>query len=102
MRGVSREVRFEVRDGRFTGRAAGPLCFGEGKLTHARQLSDALGERLEDAWFYTDSSSDLAVMDLVGHPVAVHPDPRLRRLAKKRGWPVADWDRTPASGSASP
>ncbi len=90
--------RFEVREGRFTGLAEGPLCFGEGKLTHARALADELGERLEEAWFYTDSASDLAVMDAVGHPVAVHPDPRLRRLAIKRGWPVEDWDAPPATG----
>ena len=84
--------RFEVVEGRFTGRPSGVLCFGEGKLVHARALAESLGERLEDAWFYTDSASDLAVLDAVGHPVAVHPDPRLRRIAASRGWPVVAWD----------
>lgn len=86
--------RFEVVDGRFTGRADGPLCFGDGKLHHAQKFLTELGERMEDAWFYTDSASDLSVLEAVGHPVAVHPDPRLKRLALKRGWPVARWDET--------
>jgi phosphoserine phosphatase len=38
--------------------------------------------------FYSDSISDLPLLERVGHPVAVNPDPRLRRLAKKRGWPI--------------
>ena len=41
--------------------------------------------------FYTDSYSDLPVMEVVGRPVAVHPDHRLRREALRRGWPVVDW-----------
>lgn len=83
--------RFEVVDGTFTGRPEGPLCFGPGKLVHAKAFCEAHGERLEDAWFYTDSTSDLSVLEAVGHPVAVHPDPTLRRIAKKRSWPVEDW-----------
>jgi HAD superfamily hydrolase (TIGR01490 family) len=83
--------RFEVVDGRFTGRTDGALCFGAGKLVHARALAERLGERLEDATFYTDSYSDRAALEAVGRPVAVHPDPRLRRLATQRGWEIADW-----------
>ena len=83
--------RFEVVEGRFTGRPQLPLCFGTGKLAHARALAEALGEDLADAAFYTDSASDLAVLEIVGHPVAVHPDPRLARIARKRGWRIEDW-----------
>lgn len=90
--------RFEVRDGLLTGRAIGTLCFGPGKLDHLRELADRLGERLEDATFYTDSASDLAVLEAVGTPVAVHPDPTLSRLAQKRGWRVEDWGSTEKRG----
>lgn len=83
--------RFEVVEGRFTGKPVLPLCFGAGKVHHARALAEALGEDLANASFYTDSFSDLAMMEAVGHPVAVHPDPRLAREARKRGWPIADW-----------
>lgn len=85
--------RFAVEGGRFTGKPDGPLCFGPGKLLHARAFAEARGERLEDAAFYTDSASDLAVMEAVGRPVAVHPDPSLRRIARRRGWPIVDWEK---------
>lgn len=88
--------RFEIEGGVFTGRPLGTLCFGAGKLQHARELSDRLGERLEDAAFYTDSVSDLPVLEAVGHPVAVSPDQRLLRLARRRNWAIEDW------GSAEP
>lgn len=84
--------RFEVRDGVFTGEPLRPLCFGPGKLAHARTFAEQLGEKLEDATFYTDSASDLAVLEAVGRPVVVHPDPTLGRIARKRGWPIEDWD----------
>lgn len=84
--------RFEVdADGRYTGRAVEPLCFGAGKVALAARLADALAVRLADCAFYTDSISDLPMLEAVGRPVAVHPDPRLRRLARRRGWPVLDW-----------
>lgn len=83
--------RVQVVDGVFTGEPAGPLCFGTGKLLHAQQYADAHGEDLADASFYTDSMSDVSVLERVGRPVIVHPDPRLKRHATKRGWPIVDW-----------
>ena len=84
--------RFEVDGhGRFTGRAVEPLCFGPGKVTHARAFADAAGADLSECSFYTDSYSDLAALEAVGEPVVVAPDVRLRRAARLRGWPIADW-----------
>lgn len=84
--------RFEVdAAGRYTGEPQGALCYGPGKLTHAKAYLDEVGAQLEDCWFYTDSMADLAVLEAVGHPVAVNPDPRLERVARKNGWPVEDW-----------
>lgn len=84
--------RFEVDEGGLhTGRAQGSICFGQGKLSHATQYAEAVGERLSDATFYTDSYSDISVMLAVGTPVAVNPDHRLRREALRRGWRVVDW-----------
>ena len=78
-------------EGRFTGRAERPLCLGEGKLQRARALAEAQGFRLEDATFYSDSISDLPLLELVGEPVAVNPDPRLRRVAERRRWRIERW-----------
>ena len=57
---------------------------------------------LAEAWFYTDSMSDRPMMEAVRYPVAVNPDPRLRRLALKRGWPVEDWGAQPVAKRRSP
>lgn len=85
--------RLEVDgDGRYTGRAIEPLCFGPGKVQLAARYVERLGLSLVDATFYTDSLSDLPMLEAVGRPVAVHPDPRLRRVAKQRGWELVDWD----------
>jgi HAD superfamily hydrolase (TIGR01490 family) len=84
--------RFEVdAQGRFTGRPDGALCFGEGKLHHAQALADSLQVSLGDCAFYTDSVTDAPVLEVVGRPVAVNPDPRLRRLAARKGWAIVDW-----------
>jgi len=77
--------------GLHTGRTVGLVCFGAGKLWHARSYAESLGVRLADCAFYTDSYSDLPVMEAVGRAVAVNPDVRLRREAARRGWPVVDW-----------
>lgn len=83
---------FEVDDrGLFTGRGVEPFCFGEGKLERARALAEKVGLPLSDAVFYTDSISDLPLLEQVGEPVAVNPDPRLARLARARGWRIERW-----------
>jgi phosphoserine phosphatase len=84
--------RFEV-DGRglHTGRPLGALCYGHGKVAHAEAYARERGVALESCAFYTDSYTDLPVLERVGRPVAVHPDPRLARVAKRRGWRVEDW-----------
>ncbi len=85
-------TRFEVdASGRFTGRPEQPLCLGEGKVARARAFAESLELELSDATFYTDSVSDLPLLELVAEPVVVNPDPRLGRIAKKRGWRVETW-----------
>lgn len=83
---------FEVdARGLFTGRAVDPLCLGVGKLERARRFADSLGASLASATFYTDSVSDLPLLDRVGEPVAVNPDGRLRRISRSRGWRIEMW-----------
>jgi HAD superfamily hydrolase (TIGR01490 family) len=83
---------FEVDDsGRFTGTYVPPLCLGEGKVERARAFVEPRGLRLEDAVFYTDSISDLPLLERVAEPVVVNPDPRLRRVAARRGMRIERW-----------
>lgn len=92
--------RFEVDErGLHTGRPLGAVCFGVGKRTLAESYAREAGVPLSACTFYTDSYSDLPVMEVVGRPVAVHPDHRLRREALRRGWSIVSWG-VPAVGSA--
>jgi HAD superfamily hydrolase (TIGR01490 family) len=81
-------TRLEVEHGRFTGRVVEPICFEEGKIYWLQQFIDEHRIDLAKSWFYTDSITDLPLLDLVGHPVAVNPDPFLYRKAIRRRWPV--------------
>jgi len=78
-------------NGRFTGRPIEPLCYGAGKLELAKRAGDRLGFRVEEATFYSDSITDVPLLEAVKTPVVVNPDRRLRRVAQRRGWPVEDW-----------
>jgi HAD superfamily hydrolase (TIGR01490 family) len=78
-------------DGILTGRFVPPLCYGHGKIERTQRLADQLGFSLAEATFYSDSLTDLPLLERVREPVCVNPDPRLLRVAKKRGWRVERW-----------
>ncbi len=97
-------TRLEVKDGVFTGRVIEPICFEEGKIYWLQQFIDAETVDLAKSYFYTDSVTDLPLLDLVGHPVVVNPDPLLYRAAVKRHWPVRFFEAptpTPDADDAS-
>ncbi len=81
-------TRLEVVEGRFTGKIIEPGCYGPGKVHWAREFAQRHGADLAQAYFYSDSYSDLPLLEAVGHPVAVNPDSRLKSLAAQRDWPV--------------
>jgi phosphoserine phosphatase len=84
--------RFEVDPaGRFTGKPDGELCYGAGKLTHGTRYAQEHGVDLAQCTFYTDSTTDLPMLEAVGRPVVVHPDPRLEQVARNRGWEIVAW-----------
>jgi HAD superfamily hydrolase (TIGR01490 family) len=81
-------TRFEVDGGVFTGRLDGPLCYGEGKVVLASRWAEERGVSLASCSFYSDSYTDLPMLEAVGSPVAVNPDLRLARHAQRARWPV--------------
>ena len=85
--------RSEVRDGHYTGRAAGPFTYRSGKAEAVRQIAERDGIDLSESYAYSDSESDLPMLRLVGHPVAVNPDDELRRVVREEGWRVIHFDR---------
>jgi HAD superfamily hydrolase (TIGR01490 family) len=83
----------EVVDGHYTGRAGGPFTYREGKAEAIRELALREGIDLAESWAYSDSESDLPMLRLVGHPVAVNPDTELGRVARSEGWEVLRFER---------
>jgi putative phosphoserine phosphatase/1-acylglycerol-3-phosphate O-acyltransferase len=76
-----------VSEGRFTGRLVAPLCHGEGKTLAARRVARQHRSRLENCWFYSDSSADLPLLRAVGHPVTVNASDKLGVHARTNDWP---------------
>ena len=83
----------EIVDGVYTGRPGGPFCYREGKAAAIRELAARERFDLTTSWAYSDSESDLPMLRLVGHPVAVNPDAELGRVAAEEGWEVLWFDR---------
>ena len=76
-----------------TGRAAGGPCIGLEKKRRVLELIAARGLTPAECGFYTDSINDLPVLESLGTAVAVNPDPRLRRVARARGWRIERFSR---------
>ncbi len=80
--------RAEVEDGVYTGRLERRL-YGQAKADALVEVAQAEGIDLARSTAYSDSHSDVPFLEAAGHPVAVNPDRELRRLAERRGWPIA-------------
>lgn len=100
-------TRMVVEDGKYTGEVAF-YCYGEGKVEAIRELAAREGYPLEHCYAYSDSITDLPMLETVGHPAVVNADRALRKEAAARGWPVLTFnrpvslrDRIPAPSSAA-
>jgi len=100
-------TRMVVEDGKYTGDVAF-YCYGEGKVQAIRELAAREGYPLEHCYAYSDSITDLPMLEAVGHPSVVNPDRGLRKEASERGWPVLVFsrpvslrDRIPAPSGAA-
>jgi HAD superfamily hydrolase (TIGR01490 family) len=83
----------EVVDGVYTGREGGPFNYREGKAQAIRELAEREGIDLAASYAYSDSESDLPMLRLVGHPVAVNPDKELARVARAEEWETMRFER---------
>jgi len=94
MLGATRSVatRMQIVDGRYSGQVDF-YCYGVNKAVAAKQLAATHGYDLAECFAYTDSSTDIPLLEVVGHPHAVNPDKLLRREALDRGWPILAFDR---------
>ena len=78
----------EVQDGRYTGRATGAFMYRDAKAAAVAEIAARDGIDLAASYAYSDSASDVPMLEIVGHPVAVNPDAELSEIARVRGWQV--------------
>lgn len=86
-------TRYRIEDGRYTGELDGPFVYGPGKVTAMKEIATARGIDLASSWAYSDSRSDLPMLEAVGNAVVVNPDPELAAIALERGWDLMRLDR---------
>ncbi|HTY72229.1 MAG TPA: HAD-IB family hydrolase [Actinomycetes bacterium] len=81
-----------IEDGRYTGEVSF-YAYGPMKAEAMRALAQEKGYDLAASYAYSDSFTDLPMLEAVGHPYAVNPDRALRKAAAERGWPVLSFAR---------
>ena len=81
----------EVKEGYLTGLPLGHLCYGEEKSVRLLQYCKKNNSSPSEAWYYGDSISDLPALSVVGNPVCVNADRKLKQTAKMRGWKIRNW-----------
>ena len=79
------------RDGRLTGQLTALPPIGEARALLLADYAEEHALSLEESVAYADSTSDLAMLEAVGFPVAVNPESRLSAIARRRGWHVEHW-----------
>lgn len=82
--------RMQFVGGRATGKVIPPIIEGANKANVIRDYCDKHDIALNLSHAYSDSSSDYAMLTVVGRPTAVNPDLRLRALARSYNWPILD------------
>jgi HAD superfamily hydrolase (TIGR01490 family) len=85
-------TRMEIEDGKYTGEI-GSYAYAQNKATAIEELAVEKGYDLSRSYAYSDSMTDVHMLEIVGHPYAVNPDRELRRIAASRGWPVLWFNR---------
>lgn len=80
-------TRMVVADGKYTGEIA-DYIYGPGKAEAIRELAEQRGYDLDECYAYSDSITDVPMLETVGHPFAVNPDRALRKHAGEQNWPV--------------
>ena len=78
----------------YTGELSEPFCYGPSKADAIKRVAVREGYDLDLCYAYSDSLSDLPMLEVVGHPVAVNPDSGLEAVARPRGWPIVEFSRT--------
>lgn len=82
----------EVNNNILTGRPLGKLCYGNEKLKRLKEYCEKNNSTPEQSWYYADALIDLPALSIVGIPVCVNPDRKLRKKAAEKGWRIYSWE----------
>ena len=89
-------TRYSVAsDGTYDGTLDGPFVWSAGKLAAITKWAENHDIELFDSYAYSDSFYDTPMLEAVGHPVVVNPDPRMVLVAATRRWPTISLDVSP-------
>lgn len=83
-------TKMEVEDDHLTGKVSGEPPYQAGKVTAYQDWLKSMGWVASESWFYSDSANDLPLLSFVDHPVAVAPDPTLKKIATEKGWQILE------------
>jgi HAD superfamily hydrolase (TIGR01490 family) len=83
-------TRMAIKDGRYSGEVEF-YAAGKNKVLAVREMAAERGYDLSASYAYSDSVSDVPLLEAVGHPTAVNPDRNLRRIVAERGWPSLEF-----------
>lgn len=78
-------------EGRYTGELE-LYAYGPGKAEAMRAMAEAEDIDLDESYAYSDSITDLPMLEAVGHPIVVNPDSELAEIAEERGWEVRHFE----------
>jgi HAD superfamily hydrolase (TIGR01490 family) len=81
------------QDGKYTGEMDGPFVYGKGKVEAMRRFADRHEIDMDASYAYSDSVSDLPMLQSVGHAVVVNPDADLLEIAREEGWRVMRFEK---------
>ena len=85
-------TELEIFNGKYTGEITF-YAYGENKATAMREYAKAHDYDLSQSYAYSDSVTDLPMLEAVGKPTAINPDPALRSIAAERSWPVMTFEK---------
>ena len=84
-------TQLEWKNGLLTGRLQGENCRGQQKLLRLLAVYDEHLTAWDQSYAYGDSLSDIPILGLVGNPVVINPNFRLRQIARQKGWKIEQW-----------
>lgn len=84
-------LELEVKNSLLTGYPVGKFCYGDEKVRRLLEYCEKNNSTPSKAWYYADAFIDFPALSIVGFPVCVNPDRKLRKKALEKGWRIYSW-----------